>query len=654
MKLPLLLFALCLSTTAHAADFSAWTHRQTLRVSQSGLTRIELEPALLDASRTTGGAPFHDLRLVSPTGIETPYIITLPQIIRPTRVDAALFKATLQQQSTVLEFRAPSRDLSITEVVLETPAPQFIKAATLAASSDGITWQTLTSGELLCRQNGTERLRIPIPPAAWQYFRVTIDDSRSAPIIFGGAQVVHEPPELRTLSHPVTIRSRRDTDKATFLTLDLGTANLVLGRLRLRTPELVFQRQASILNARRTLFRLKHEGYTGEELDIPVHQIANRREVELMIQNGDSPPLRIDGIEATRHPLPLVFQADAAGEWTLHIGNAQAPAPSYDIAALADHLSQAVATPATASAVEANIAFRKMVTAPQVGETGAALDVSAWSFRRPVEFGEAGVIELELEPEVLAASESDLHDLRILRAGQQIPYLITRPGTQRETELRFAEVLEEESPNRSKWNLTLPFAGFPASEVVIESSSRLFDRTLSVQELRPYEQGRSARTLGSGHWQRRPGQAMQPLHLALYTTPQTDTIQLQTDNGDNEPLRLASVRVLHPVVRVLFRVPDANTAVHLCYGNARATHPRYDLQLVRREFETATKVSAKLGGEEQLPGYRADPRHAAAPRSGLGSPWLWAALALVVGALLWVVAKFLPKAPTKPEDESEK
>jgi hypothetical protein len=29
--------------------------------------------------------------------------------------------------------------------------------------------------------------------------------------------------------------------------------------------------------------------------------------------------------------------------------------------------------------------------------------------------------------------------------------------------------------------------------------------------------------------------------------------------------------------------------------------------------------------------------------SGSGSPWLWAALTLVVGGLLWIVAKMLPK-----------
>jgi hypothetical protein len=115
-------------------------------------------------------------------------------------------------------------------------------------------------------------------------------------------------------------------------------------------------------------------------------------------------------------------------------------------------------------------------------------------------------------------------------------------------------------------------------------------------------------------------------------------IRLATDNGDNPRLQITAARVLYPVVRLLFRVPDS-TPVQLCYGNRRAPYTRYDLQLVRNDFENATKVAAILGEEERLPGYEAD----ASGPSGKGSPWLWAALALVVGALLWVVAKMLPK-----------
>lgn len=638
MKLPLLFLCLCFASASEGADFAAWTHRQTVHITQPGLTRLELEPALLDASRARSGAPLHDLRLISPEGIETPYVIALPRVVRPVRVDAINFKSTLTHSTTVLEFQPPAREV-INEVVLDTPAPYFIKAATLQASSDGQTWQTLSSGEILCRQNGTERLRIPVTPAAWTHFRVTIDDTRDAPVVFPGARVQRELPELRTLPHPVTIRSRSETKNETRLTLDLGTANILLGSVRLRTPELIFQREVTLLGARRTIFRLKHEGFTGEELEIPVQQTAATREVELVVRNGDSPPLRIDSIQATRHPVPIVFQADAAGAWQLYIGNAQATEPQYDIATLSDRLRDAAANSATASPVEANGAFRKTATAPEVGESGAFLDVSAWSFRRPVQFAEAGVIELDLDPGVLAHTENDLHDLRIIRDGRQIPFLIVRPGTQREEQATFISVLDEKKPTWSKWAATLPFAGFPASELVIESSSPLFEREIRILEHLETEQGRTERTLGSAVWRRRPGQETQALHVALHSPPKSATLQLQTDNGDNAPLQLTGVRVLYPVARLLFRVPDT-APVHLCYGHGRASYPRYDLHLVRREFESATKISATLGEEEKLPGYRGDTGYAKYDR---GSVWVWIVLAAVVGVLLWVVAKMLPR-----------
>jgi hypothetical protein len=636
MNLHPLLLALCLSSAASAADLAAWTHRQTVRVTQPGLTRLELESALLDASRTTGGAPLHDLRVISPVGVETPYIIALPRTMRPTRVDATGFKVTLNPTTTVLEFQPPDA-FTIQELVLKTNGENFIKAATLEASSDGTTWQTLSSGEVLCRQNGTERLRLPIAAAVWKHFRITIDDSRTGPVVFTGAQIVRELPELRTVPHSATIRSRTEDQGATRLTLDLGTANVMLGTVHLHTPEPVFQRVSTLLNTTQSLFRIQHEGFTAEGLEIPAHQLAAKREVELVIHNGDSPPLRIDRVEVTRHTVPLVFQADTAGEWQLYIGNAQAAEPRYDIAGLSDKLRDANANSATASIVEANGEFRKAATAPEVGDTGAAIDVSAWSFQRAVQFSEAGVIELELDPAVLARCENDLNDVRIVREGRQVPFLAIKPGLERERALSFVEVADPKAPSWSKWDITMPFPNFPGSTLLLDSPTPLFRRTLSVSENIHNEQGHFERILGSANWQRTPGKTPNTFHLPFYTAPRAETIRLATDNGDNAPLQITSVRVVYPVVRLLFRVPDTKP-LHLCYGNRRAARARYDLQLVRREFETSTKVAATLGDEEKLPGYEADPL-----TRGKGSPWLWAALALVVGALLWIVAKMLPK-----------
>lgn len=637
MKPHLLFIALCVSSVAGAADFAAWTHRQTVRIAQPGLTRIELEPELLDASRTKGGTAFHDLRIVSPTGKAMPYIIALPRIIRPEMVDVGGFKTTLNSSTTVLEFQTPAGG-TITEVMLQTNATGFIKSATLEGSNDGSQWQTLASNELICRQNGTERLRFTFASSALAHFRVTLDDARSRPVVFTGARVRRYLPELRTLAKPVMIRDRTEAAGETHLKIDLGSANLLIGNIRVHTPESVFQREASLLDAHATLFRLQHEGRSGEDLDMAVHQLATAREVELVIRNGDSPPLKIDGIEVTRHPVPVVFQADAVGEWQLYIGNAQAAEPSYDISAFGDKLRDASAQSVMASAVGANPDFSKTATAPEVGDVGPVIDVSPWSFQREVQFKEAGVIVVELAPEVLARAANDLHDVRVVRDGHQIPFLANKPGSQHEVEVAIVEVTDPQAPTWSKWDVEMPFANYPTSELLLDSPTPLFARTLTVSEQLETEKGHFERILSNANWQRQPGQPVSTFHLSLYTAPRAASIRLATDNGDNPRLQITSARVLYPVVRLLFRVPDT-TPVQLCYGNRRAPYTRYDLQFVRKEFENATQVAATLGDEEKLPGYEADPRQP----SGKGSPWLWAALALVVGALLWVVAKMLPK-----------
>lgn len=275
--------------------------------------------------------------------------------------------------------------------------------------------------------------------------------------------------------------------------------------------------------------------------------------------------------------------------------------------------------------------------APDVGDIGPPIDVSTWSFQRPVQFKAAGVIVVEVDPEVLARSANDLHDIRVVREGHQLPFLAIKPGVDRELDLSLTEVTDPKTPTWSKWDITMPFANFPASELLLDSPTPLFARTLTVSEQHETEQGHFERILSNANWQRSPGQPASTFHLSLYTAPRAKIIRLATDNGSNPRLQITSARTVYPVVRLLFRVPDT-TPVHLCYGNRRAPYTRYDLQLERRDFDAAPKVAATLGEEAKLPGYEADPRH---PSSS--SPWLWAALPLVVGVLLWIVAKKLPK-----------
>jgi hypothetical protein len=197
------------------------------------------------------------------------------------------------------------------------------------------------------------------------------------------------------------------------------------------------------------------------------------------------------------------------------------------------------------------------------------------------------------------------------------------------------EVADPQRPGWSKWDVTMPFPGFPVRELRIDSPAPLFHRTLFVTGADDSRGGRFERVLGTADWKRTPGEAAHALSLRLHTqpAPAATAIQLATDNGDNAPLPISSVRVVLPVVRLLFRVPDT-TPVSIFYGNRRATAVQYDLQMVQGAMEAATKVPATLGREVGAPR-----RDMARLPAGKSPAWFWGALALVVALLLWVVAR---------------
>ncbi|MEJ1972820.1 MAG: hypothetical protein WDM96_10265 [Lacunisphaera sp.] len=65
---------------------------------------------------------------------------------------------------------------------------------------------------------------------------------------------------------------------------------------------------------------------------------------------------------------------------------------------------------------------------PEIPLAGAPLDARDWTERRTVRLEHAGVQELELDPAALAGARNDFADLRLVHAGNQIPYLLERPA----------------------------------------------------------------------------------------------------------------------------------------------------------------------------------------------------------------------------------
>ncbi len=190
----------------------------------------------------------------------------------------------------------------------------------------------------------------------------------------------------------------------------------------------------------------------------------------------------------------------------------------------------------------------------------------------------------------------------------------------------------------SKWILKLPFPFLPIRELSCTSQTLLFKRSLRLYEISPDARGNSRETpLAYGEWIKTADSKHQQFLLTLTQRPQTDTLILETDNGENPPVNLQAFALHYPVSRVLFTTSKP-AVFFLYYGNAHAAVPRYDIELVAQQILEAEITVVNPGPEEKL--REPDIREKATRNAGI---IFWVALAVAVIVLFFVVSRPLPK-----------
>jgi hypothetical protein len=640
------LIILACSGSLRALEVTEWKNRQPLKVEAPGIISVALPAETLDVARADLG----DLRIVDPAGQEVAFLLRRGS--RPTVRAAAAksFRSTLTGSSTQLLIEGG--DVAITDVMLETPASEFIKSAQVETSADGQTWRIAESGIPVFRQRGVDQLRLQVNAP---FVRITLDDTRSRPVPFTGAKVL---PAIATESNvqPVEVRIARREEFAgeTVLTLELAAAHVPLDSLTIATPERLFTRRVSVgvrelrdesaverTMASGTIFNVAIDGGARTtNFALPLDFTAPSRELSVHITNDDSPPLVISGVQVSRFEVIAYFDAPLAGEYTLLSGHPQATTPRYDVAGI--RVGNTTRTTAiTPGSLAANPGYRAPEALAGTALLGGALDPAPWIYRKAVQVATAGVQQLELDLDVLVHASPGFADLRLVREGAQIPYLLERPALSRSLDLAISPSDDPKRPRVSRWLIKLPRAGLPLSRMTLNSPTALFQRHVRVFEKISDDRGNTyERTLASSDWSHTPDDR-RALALTLTHAPTTDTLVVETDNGDNPPVSIGSVAATYPVTRLLFK-SDAPPALY--YGNRQAAAPRYDLALVARQILAAEKNIALLGPEEKT---KSDGWAKTAFSGAKGGLIFWSALAMVVIVLLAVVAKLLPKPPAE-------
>ena len=647
---------LCLALSARAALPAGWQHYQTFEVTAPGLVKLSLPAATLDAARPA----LEDLRLYDEAGNEVPYCIDRPVATGKRIQNAKSFSTSLTSSATVILLETGLAQ-PLDGVTLVTPARSFIKPVRVEGSTDGHTWQTIAQGRPIFRQtDGVEQLYLPLPVGTWAWLRLTVDDQRMGALPFTGARLHAAVAEAVPMeSQLVTIAERDENPGETRLTLNLGAANLEVTSVNFETDEPLFTRpmtlavpqlsEAAIREqavGQGVIYRVALEGQpVSAHLAVPLDQVVPTRELIVRIRNDDSPPLPVNAVRIERRPVYLVFLARQPGKLNLLTGNAACPAPRYDLAALGADLKSATLLPLTLPSLADNPAFQLPETLAGVELAGAPLDTAAWKYRKPVSLARSGVQQLELDQEVLAAMNYGSADLRLMQGGNQVPYLTQQPSISRALAPVVTLVNDAKNPHLSRWQLKLPRAGLPLNRLNCTSSTSLFQRSLFLyEELTDARGDKYRHSLGSATWTQTPQRKVREWSLPLEAAPQSDTVYLETDNGDNPEISLEKFSFMYPVTRLVFKA-RAGAELALYYGNPAASAPQYDLGLVAGELLSAAKVSASLAPEQPLkPATRS-----VSMVSGSGSLIFWVILAVVVVGLLVIISRLLPKVPAADE-----
>lgn len=647
------LLALLHPGVVDAISPNEWQFRQSLEVRASGLSRVDLPLSTLDAARPN----LEDLRIIDATGREIPYLVKRPLPAAQSVAPVKAFQAQIEGSSTRLNLvtgtNAPLRGLALHVA----GHGEFIKAARIEGSHNLQNWETLADHQPLFRMaDGATNLEVSLPESAWEFLRLTIDDSRSSAIPFTGADLILTASTAPSQPLDIAIKSRDETPGVTRISLGLSARNVTPSLLHIEAVDSVFARPITVAVTRMEgddlveqplvgsiIYQMDVNGETESRLDLPIDRQIDGRELLVLIANGDSPPLTITGIRTERRAVYLIFPAEKPGRYRLLSGNRQCPQPTYDLSDLPHDLNAITTSDVDASEISANPEYKPADALAAVSLKGATIDVSPWRFRKPVGATTPGVQQVELDVDVLAGAARDLRDVRLVQDKQQIPFVIERTSISRVFPVSGKTSNDPDKPSLSRWSIKLPKAGIPITRIACRAGSGIFEREFQLFETVNNAPGETDRSqLGTANWTRAAERKPHDLVIEVERRPTGDSLFLETDNGDNPPVELRDFRAYCPVTRLIFKTPeDLTSPLWLYYGNADASAPKYDARLVARELLASDRNAGTSGPEESVNGTA---NAFGDTLSGSSRYIFWAILAAVVVGLLIVVARLVPKA----------
>jgi hypothetical protein len=638
---------------------------------------------LIDVAMVAGGSPFNvrmrdpddpdagavatgglaDLRLFDVAGAEVPYLLVAsPDAVPPWRDASAILPIapveTGRQRTSGFEADL-GESVLVDRFRLDRLPPPFLKRLRLEGSGDRAHW-TLLVEEGTVFDLPDPRLRqveLGFVAGAYRYFRVTWDDTRSGrigPPRSASARIVSQIVPAAPLMTAVVLERRPSEPGRSRFHLRLPGARLPIVALDLDVAPGHVMRDVEVYEARLTgsealpaiigrgtVKRVEQESLTAEALRIHI-QPPVEPALDLVVDDGNNPPLDLRGVTARFAELPSIYFESQAAVLARY-GNSTLPPPRYDLEAARrsvriEQVAEARwGEPRTRTDADTSVAAESLPTA------GAAIEAARFKFIRDIPQGEPGMIALRLDEAALAHSRgigSRFGDVRVIgEDGRQVPYLLERSSEPLSVDVTLerldpAPAALRTRPSETVYAVAWPYERLSSARLVLTTSTRVFRRRVSVAAERPPDRQRRdpwIETLASSEWLNATQENAAPALTLPLPDREASRLLVVVDEGDNSALPIASGRLLFPQYRLrLFRAPQ--TRLRLAYGVPGLAAPNYDLALLSPRLlgVSATEVAA------------AAERDGSAPPVSLLSPQVfWAIVAAAVAILVFLIVRLV-------------
>ena len=629
------IFFLGLALLGASAPNDAFRDSRSIQAPE-GWVQLELPDDVLDACRA--GLP--DLRIVDAGGREVPYALERERTRRENwKAFPPLNLESTPRVETVFQIDRGVRPGIADAVTLEVEGSEFLKPVRVQSSDDRETWRDVAGGSIFA--TGDVRMQtIPLPDTDRRYLRFRLDDRNGEPVRPDGAKLrIRGRGEAPIAERPLSLGPRGAESpgaSGSIYRATLPAANLALAALRFQAADPAFSRPVRVYE--RVFFRdevhrrlvavgwLARMPGSTDPIDVPVSGVVGRN-LEIEIDDGDSPPLESLGVAARVGATTLRFRAPAPAGLTLLYGSPAARAPRYD---LARALGTPTGTDFAAGTLGEPVAVGAPAPAVAAPPRAPLADPERWSVRRSIELPAGGSVAYLDFTELPDPSE-----IRILDAeNRQVPFIREGGSHEHAHEIRF-EAVNADATTRVRLD-GLPSGATVDAIELTASAPDYFSRPVAVEEEERDARGvTGTRTLGSARWERRPGEPPPALRIPIARPGGSgQRLFAVIDNGDNVPVTLSRARAFTSAVRIDF-VFRPGEKLMLLSNNPQARPPAYDLAMVASAVLAAPAEPARVGAAATATAESPQPRRPA---------WFWAAVAGAVLLLLFQLRRVLAKS----------